>query len=343
MSSLPEPASAPPLFAPAAELYPSVTVIMPVLNEGRHLREAVAHVLAQDYPGALELVLALGPSTDDTDAVAAELARDHDRVRTVPNPTGRTPNGLNAAIAAGRHDVFVRVDGHAILPPAYVRTAVRTLAETGADNVGGIMAAEGETPFEQAVARAMTSPLGVGSARYHTGGGAGPAPSVYLGVFRRAILERTGGYDESFVRAQDWELNHRIREAGGLVWFTPELRVSYRPRPSYRALARQYYDYGRWRRVVMRRHAGTASPRYLAPPAALVGTVGGLLLGLSGRRLGYVVPAAYAAALVAGAAVISRQDPPVPASGQVHLPAVLATMHMSWAAGFLTSPSGLGD
>ena len=120
---------------------------------------------------------------------------------------------------------MVRVDGHALFPADYVRTAVEVLTETGADNVGGIMAAEGTTPFEQAVARAMTSRLGVGSARFHTGGEAGPADTVYLGVFRRSALERVGGYDESFLRAQDWEMNLRIRRSGGLVWFTPRLRV----------------------------------------------------------------------------------------------------------------------
>ena len=104
------------------------------------------------------------------------------------------------------------------------------MQETGADNVGGIMAAEGVTPFEQAVAWAMTSPAGVGSARFHTGGRAGPADSVYLGVYRRAALEQVGGYDESYLRAEDWEMNHRIRQAGGLIWFQPGLRVTYRPR-----------------------------------------------------------------------------------------------------------------
>ena len=92
-------------------------------------------------------------------------------------------------------------------------------------------------------------------ARFHTGGDAGPADTVYLGVFRRAWLTRMGGYDPRFTRAQDWELNHRIREAGGLVWFSPLLRVAYRPRPTLAALARQYRDYGRWRRVVTRSSA----------------------------------------------------------------------------------------
>lgn len=331
----------------AQQPWPPVSVIMPVLNEERHLAEAVRHILAQDYPGELELVIALGPSGDRTGEIAADLVAADPRVRTVPNPTGRTPNALNAAIAATRYEIVVRVDGHGLLAPGYIRTAARLLAQTGADNVGGVMHAEGETVFEQAVAVAMTSKLGVGNAKFHTGGTAGPAETVYLGVFRRAVLEKLGGYDEAFIRAQDWELNHRLRQAGGLVYFSPELRVTYRPRPDIRALARQYLHYGRWRRVVMRTHDGTVSARYLAPPAALLATAAGTLLGVAGLVFGpslllagWLAPLGYAAAITAGATWESRG---LPRAVRLRLPLVLVTMHFAWGWGFLSSPRHLSE
>ena len=120
-----------------------VSVIMPVLNEQRHLTEAVTGILAQDWEGPLEIILALGPSTDRTDEVARRLQALDDRVVLVPNPSGRTPAGLNAAIRVARYEVVVRVDGHALLPADYLSTAVATLARTGADNVGGVMLAQG--------------------------------------------------------------------------------------------------------------------------------------------------------------------------------------------------------
>ncbi len=148
---------------------PAVSVIMPVLNEERHLRGAVQAILAQEYDGEMEVVIAIGPSSDRTDEIAAELVREDPRVHTVPNPTGRTPAALNAAIKASRHPVVVRVDGHGMLLPNYIATAVRLLEETGAQNVGGIMHAEGENDWEHAVAAAMTSKIGVGNAAFHTG------------------------------------------------------------------------------------------------------------------------------------------------------------------------------
>jgi glycosyltransferase involved in cell wall biosynthesis len=156
-----------------------VSVIMPVLDEERHLAEAVAGVLGQDYDGPLELALALGPSRDRTDEVAAGLAASDPRIRLVPNPSGRTPDALNAAIAATSHPVVVRVDGHSVLDPDYIATAVELLRDTGAANVGGLMAAEGTTPFERAVAAAMTSPVGVGAAPSAAAGRSGAGARQY--------------------------------------------------------------------------------------------------------------------------------------------------------------------
>ncbi|HTJ68839.1 MAG TPA: glycosyltransferase family 2 protein [Actinospica sp.] len=324
--------------------WPTVSVIMPVLDEERYLADAVRHILAQDYPGEIELVIALGPSRDRTDAIAAELCAADPRVRTVPNPTGKTPAALNAAIAASRHEIVVRVDGHGLLAPGYIAAAVRLMRETGAANVGGVMHAEGVTVFERAVAVAMTSKLGVGNAKFHTGGAAGPADTVYLGVFRREILEKHHGYNEAFIRAQDWELNHRIRDAGGLIYFSPELHVTYRPRPNLRKLARQYFEYGRWRRVVMRTHSGTASLRYLAPPLAVLAVILGTLLGIVSLftvpwlAVGFAAPAGYVLGIGLGALWESRGKP---ADVRLRLPVVLATMHFSWGWGFLTSPKAL--
>lgn len=328
------------------DAWPAVSVVVPVLNEERHLAAAVTNVLEQDYPGPMEVVLAVGPSRDRTAEVAAALAGRDPRVHLVDNPTGRTPAGLNAAIKVSTGDVVVRVDAHSELSPGYVRRAVEVLTRTGADNVGGLMRAEGRTPFEKAVARSMSSRLGIGGARFHVGGVEGESETVYLGVFRRATLDRLGGFDEHFHRAQDWELNHRIRLSGGRVWFSPDLWVTYRPRSSYRALALQFFRTGRWRRQVTRQYPETASVRYLAPPVAVVaiatGTaaaVVGSVTGPSWLRLGAVAPGAYVVAVAAGSQLIAagadRRE-------RAWLPVVVATMHMTWGAGFLIPLRRLG-
>lgn len=145
---------------------PMVSVIMPVINEERHLQHSVERILQQDYPGGLEVIVAVGPSRDRTAEVAVDIAARDARVQVVENPSGKTPSGLNAAIQIASGEVIVRVDGHAMIPSDYITVAVETLQTSGADNVGGMMNAEGTTDFEQAAARAMTSRFGVGEQHF---------------------------------------------------------------------------------------------------------------------------------------------------------------------------------
>lgn len=323
-----------------------VSVILSVLNEEPHLAETLAAVFAQDWSGHLQIVVALGPSTDRTTEIAQEIANQNEGVCLVENLSGRTPDGLNAALAEATHPVVVRVDGHCVLPPNYVSLAVETLTRTGADNVGGIMAAVGQTDFERAVACAMTSRIGVGGAAFHTGGAEGPALTVYLGSFKKSTLDEIGGYDGSFLRAQDWEMNHRILSAGGKVWFNPEMRVTYRPRPNLKALAKQYFHYGRWRREIMRSYGETVSLRYLAPPALVVGLIVTLLAALgcaATQHLGLALVAllptlGYLASVVAGGLLISGREP---LKSRLLTPLALVAMHISWGVGFICSPKGL--
>ena len=309
----------------------AVSVILPVLNEEHYLANAVNAILRQDFKGPIEVILAIGPSKDRTLQIAEGLAAADSRVKIVENPTGRTAAGLNLAIANSIYPIIVRVDGHANIPDDYISIAVELLRTTGAVNVGGVMAAEGHTPFECAVASAMRSPLGVGAAKFHTGGSAGESDTVYLGVFKREAINAIGGFDEHFTRAQDWELNFRLRKNGGKIYFDPRLIVTYRPRRSLAALAKQYFEDGRWRRVVARTHKGTINLRYLAPPFTVLGTVTSLIGGFFAPLL-FIPAAVYGSFLILASLRIGKN-----LKERIYLPAILFTMHMSWGVGFITS------
>lgn len=296
----------------------SVSYIMPVLNEESHLAAAVASIFEQEQTGPTEVIIALGPSTDDTDKVAAELVKKYPVV-LVDNPTGKTPAGLNAAIKAAKHDVVVRVDAHSELNAGYTKLAVEILNQTGADNVGGVMKAVGTTDFQKAVAFAYTSRIGLGGGSFHVGGQAGPSDSVYLGVFRRTRLIEVGMFDERMIRGQDWELNLRIREAGGVVYFDPRLEVTYYPRASADKLAKQFFDTGYWRALITKMAPGKANLRYFIPPALVVATVLGFPLAL------------YLAAIGAVAATAEGLE----TKTRWNLMLALPIMHYCWGVGFI--------
>lgn len=316
----------------AEEPFPAVSVVMPVLNAAVTVAGAVAAALDQDYPGEVEVVVAHGPSRDTTEEILASLAADP-RVRVVPNPSGGTAAGLNAAVAAATGTVIARCDAQSRFPRHYLRRAVEILAATGADSVGGIQAAVGTTFLSRAVAIAQTTFLGVGDARYRTGGEPGAVDTVYLGVFRREALARVGGFDEGQVRNQDYELNWRLRESGGTVYFHPDLAVAYTPRSRLRALWRQYWEYGTWKRVMLRKHPRALRWRQLAPPGLVAGLVASVaMLPTPWPWAAIVVPGAYVAALL-GVTLVEgarRRDP-----AALALPVVLPAMHLAWGLGFL--------
>jgi len=320
-----------------------VSYVMPVLNDVTHVRAAVESILAQDYAGPVEVLIALAPSIDGTSELVADLASRDPRVRVLENDVGSTPAGLNIGIRAAQFPVVVRVDSHSMLPADYARIAVETLERTGADNVGGIMAARGETPFERAVALAYTTKVGLGGSAFHVGGAEGPADTVYLGVFRRAALQRVGLFDETIKRGQDWELNRRLRETGGTVWFTPALGVTYRPRSTVERLARQMFSTGLWRGELARRFPSANGIRYFVPPVMVVGVVLGLLLGIAGivqaalgvapwLLLGFIVPAVYLLFVVAATLVYGRSRGAATAGWFL---VVLPCIHVSWGVGFV--------
>ena len=184
-----------------SSVFPGVSVVLPILNEERDLASSIHSILKQEYPGEFEVILALGPSRDRTNEIAEQLHREDGRVVLVDNPTGRTASGLNAAIAKSKFPIISRIDGHSEISNTYLRDAVEIMERTNAVNVGGIMAAVGKSKFEKAVATAMRSKLGVGASRFHVGGSAGPADTVYLGTFKKDALVAAGGYDERFTRA----------------------------------------------------------------------------------------------------------------------------------------------
>ena len=320
-----------------------VSYVMPVLNDATHVRAAVESILAQDYAGPVEVLIALGPSIDGTNELVADLASRDARVRVLENEVGSTPAGLNIGIRAAQHPVVVRVDSHSMLPPDYARVAVETLERTGADNVGGIMDARGETSFERAVALAYTTKVGLGGSAFHVGGEAGPADTVYLGVFRRAALLRVGLFDETIKRGQDWELNRRLRETGGTVWFTPELGVTYRPRSTVERLARQMFSTGLWRGELARRFPSANGIRYFIPPVMVLGVAIGLVLGVIGIAqaamgaapwllLGFVVPVVYVL-FVTAATIVYARGRGAGTAGWFLI--VLPCIHVSWGVGFV--------
>jgi glycosyltransferase involved in cell wall biosynthesis len=306
------------LDATSKTSFKDASFVMPVRNEEKYLASAVESVFVQVAPGKTELILAIAPSIDKTRAIAEELQSKFKNLKIVDNSSGDTASGLNLAIAAASYDVIVRVDAHSQLTENYLKTALEVMSETGAANVGGRMHAVGISPLQQAVAFGYNNRVGLGGGSFHVGGKAGAVETVYLGVFQKSWLQKVVGFDPKWVRGQDWELNQRIRSAGGVVWFDPRLVVNYFPRSSLSALARQFYQTGVWRGALTRQAPFQSSIRYWIPPLFVVAALFGFPLWLYLLFIG----------------LIAFNALELPNGVKLRVLLVLPTMHFSWGIGF---------
>jgi succinoglycan biosynthesis protein ExoA len=252
-----------------------ISVIAPMWNEAEHIEGLVADIAAQDFVGEVELLVADGGSTDGSvDILRAASERHGIDVRVFDNPARFVSHGLNLCIATARGDLIVRVDCHSRYPPDYLSRCATASIETGAANVGGVFIATGRTKMERAVACAMDSPFGgVHWSRHSAAAGRVEVDTVPYGAFRPDAFRRAGLFDESLVRNQDDEFNLRLRRAGGKIVLDPSIRIFYTPRGSLRGVFRQYFQYGRWKAPVMRRHGQATSARSLAPGAFVTSLV----------------------------------------------------------------------
>ena len=312
-------------------LHPSVSIIMPVRNAQKTLDRTLGTILNQSYTNIVEIILAIGPSDDETSVVGDELGKLDPRIQIVENKAGGTASGLNLAAKLATGEYLVRVDSHCLLPYDYVNIAVKKIKETGAGNVGGVQMATGESGFQSAVAAAMTSRFGVGNSKFHYGGAEGPVDTVYLGVFDASLFKELGGFDEKLVRNQDYELNIRIREAGRSVWFTPEMVVKYFPRSNISQLFWQFFQYGSWKRKVIFKHPKSIKLRQLAPPSLVAMILASVILfALSSAW--YLIPL-ITYLLVSIAFSILQKN--LSFHLRVTLILIFITMHVAWGLGFL--------
>jgi glycosyltransferase involved in cell wall biosynthesis len=304
---------------------PRVSVVVPARNEAAAITACVASILDQEVEGGIEVLVVDGMSVDST----AELAREAGAV-VIPNPDRVTPAALNRGLEAAGGSIVVRFDAHSEMPPRYIERLVTALdEEAGAVNVGGWAEIRGSGPWSRAIAAALRSPAGVGNSRLWRrpppGQGRRDVETVPFGCFPTDALRREGGWREDLVRNQDFELNHRLRRAGGRIVFDPDVWFVYRPRESLTALARQYWGFGRYKALTLAVAPDSLRWRQLAP----VGLLGVLAAASIPTRVAPRARALLAGYAVLVAVVARRSD------GGWRTAPVLATIHVCWGAGLV--------
>ena len=323
----------------------SVSVIVPCLNERATIGGLLSALRIQTYRG-FDVVVADGMSRDGTRSFLEDHAREHPDLplRVVENTVRSIPSGLNAAVREASGEILIRLDAHSKPADDYVERCLAVLEETHAANAGGqwVIQPGADSWIARGIAAAVADLLGAGDARYRVGGAAGPVDTVPFGAFRREWLERVGGFDETLETNEDYELNWRIRQAGGLVWFDPRIRCVYYARSRLRDLARQYWRYGWWKARMILRHPGSLRPRQIIPPGFVLGLIA--LLALSPFHPAaamslFLVCGIYLLVLIGRGMLLAIRRSDAALIGGV--PLALVVIHFSWGTAALAGLAGL--
>jgi len=309
---------------------PLVTVVIPARNEAASIAACLNSVLSQTWAN-LQVIVVDGDSEDATAAIVTGYAERDPRVELLINTDRVIPVSLNLAVARAKGEWLVRIDAHATVPPDYVARAAEHLSTGKYGGVGGRKDGVGRTPAGKAIAAVMTSRFGVGGSTYHHGMTVTDVEHVPFGAYPLSVIRALGGWDEKLRVNQDFEFDHRVREAGHRILFDPQLRIDWECRQSIRDFAKQYRRYGGGKVSVVVKHPGSLKPRHLAAPALvaeLALAAGALLAGRPRRAATLAAP--YALAL--GAAYVTTASKVEPEARRFIVPAFLA-MHLSWGVG----------
>lgn len=319
---------------------PRVSLIIPCYNEEIRITRLLQCLVDQTYPlEDMEVILADGMSTDRTRALIETFQKQHPlpKINIIDNPQRTIPAALNLAIKASSGKLIVRMDAHTLPAKDYVVLSVQAFDEGKGQDVGGVIdiAPGSDTWIGKAIAVATRHPLGVGDAKYRWAKTAGYADTVAFGTYARKTFDEIGFYDESLLVNEDYELNSRLRAAGGRIWIDPVIRATYYSRPDLSSLASQYFIYGFYKYRMLKRHPGTLRWRQALPPLFVLGILMLLLFAAFwhiAAILLLIVVAFYLLVLVAGSLPeVFKQRMPLLLLG---IPLAIMTMHFLWGCGF---------
>nr|BAL53024.1 succinoglycan biosynthesis protein ExoA [uncultured Acetothermia bacterium]BAL55157.1 succinoglycan biosynthesis protein ExoA [uncultured Acetothermia bacterium]BAL60196.1 succinoglycan biosynthesis protein ExoA [Candidatus Acetothermum autotrophicum] len=309
-----------------------VSILIPTYNEEHYIAGCLDSILRNDYPqNLLEILVIDGGSTDGTKEIVRSYVERYHFIRLLTNPKRIQAAAMNIGIREATGEIIIWMSAHAFYASDYIRQSVTLLQQVDAACVGGLMVATGSGYISNSIAIAITSPFGSGDARYRYSDREEWVDTVFAGCWYKRTLEAIGGFNEEWVVNEDYELNYRLRQAGGRILFSPKIRCQYFVRSSLRALARQYFRYGFWKVKTLVTYPDSLRWRQLVPPLFALALITSLMLIPISWAAGIVIPILYGAANLMASLQAARR------CGWKYLPllpAVFTTLHLSWGIGF---------
>jgi len=319
---------------------PFVSIVIPMRNEEKLIARCLDSIMVNDYPlDRFEVLVADGMSTDSSSDIVSEYGKKYSGIILLDNPKKLRVTGNNVGIRAAKGEIIISMDAHVIYATDYIRQCVTLLQTTGAANVGGLQKAVGYNYITKAIALATSTPFGIGDAEFRYLDKEKWVDTVYLGAWYKKTLEEVGYFNEEWERNGDYEINYRIRKAGGKILLSPKIKCGYYVRGSLVKLARQYFLYGKWRVKTIKVHPDSVRWRHLISPLLIVWLLLAPVLFVTGLRFWWIPAGTYIVYTIFVSCVIGLKE------GIQYTPILIPTfwiLHVCWGLGFIFGISNFG-
>ena len=264
---------------------PSISIIIPCLNEEKFIAKCLDSVIANDYPKErLEVLVVDGISEDGTRDIIERYTKQYPFIRLLNNDKKITPVALNIGIKHAKGKIIMRMDAHATYEKDYISKCVKYLDEYGADNVGGIwkIIPRSDAFIGKAIVLALSHPFGIGNAHYRF---ATKEPrwvdTVPFFCYKKEIFDKVGFFNEDLARGQDMEFNLRLKEMGYKTLLVPEIISYYYARSDFKSFCKHNFRNGVWA-IYPTKFVGriAVSLRHLVPLAFVSSLIGSAALSV---------------------------------------------------------------
>lgn len=244
-----------------------ISVVIPCRNEKDFIAACIQSIVDAGYPEELlEIIVCDGLSDDGTLNILEALRLKIPILHIITNQRRITPVARNLGVKCATGDYILIFDAHAEMAGNYLMENATILdQQPEVWCSGGIWKNCFTNLLSKNIARAMSSPFGVGNAYFRTGQHNGYTDTVGMPMYRKEVFTTVGFFDESLIRNQDDEFNYRVAKAGGRIWLTAATHSNYYVRPSWKQLFSQYYQYGYWKVYVNKKHHTVTTARQLVP------------------------------------------------------------------------------
>ncbi|MBU1164132.1 glycosyltransferase [Patescibacteria group bacterium] len=221
------------------EYQPFVTILIPVKNVARFIKDVLDALMDQTYPADLFEVLILDNNSDDG---TIEIVNNYNnpKVKIIQIGIDSPPIKYNKIIPQVRGEVIGFVDGDAIVDKNWLEKVIKPLSDRKVAGATGVIKTWNT---DKLIPRTIGYEL---QDRYERMPRAIKRAATMHIIYKKSVLLEIGGFKENLKTGYDCEIGHRINDSGHKIILIQDAIVYHHHRENLIKYTKQQFEYGQY-------------------------------------------------------------------------------------------------